>query len=195
MGTLARNAWQDSTGPADEGTVIGNAELQVIYDVVEGDIRSSSFPAITLKSVTDNLMARVPFLFGGSPNQYVDDVTYASGSTYDKLAPDTRVWRVDSAWLAAGTYVLEAILKTDNAASPAKIALINLTDNPNAPVTEVGGATNVELSSISLTGELLRSNAILFPAAGVQKDYGVKLITDAPGNRAMAWGIQLIRTT
>jgi hypothetical protein len=186
MGTLLRSVWQNSPGPADQGTPIGNEELQKIYNNVEAEVRSAYFTTITTKSIIDNLMARLPFFFGGAQDTFEDTTSYVTGATLDKLAPNTRPWNVDPNWVAVGTYELEAIMMTSDVAQAAKVSMVNLTDSADVAM--------FTMQSTSLTGERVRSGPITFPAGGAFKDFGLKLYSAGGGARAWMWGAQLIRT-
>lgn len=137
-------------------------------------------------SLYRNVIAGVPIKpFGGHVTLFRKDTSYPVGATADKLAPNTRIWALDSANLPDGVYKLEAMLAVDNAAATVTLALVNLTD---ASETEM-----VTITSTSTTGALVRSSAITFAAAGVTKNYGVKIKTSNATHGAYAWGIEVIR--
>jgi hypothetical protein len=188
MGQLNRSEWIDDDGSRLTGTPVDNEELQKIYDALDDELMSVNKPYITTRSIIDNLIAGVPFDFGGSPNTWTDRATYATGPGYDPetiIAPFSRIWKVDPA-LLGGVMYLEAILRTNDATQQARLALVNMTDAPNAVMVEI--VTN------SLTGAIVRSGAIAWPAGGAEKEFAVKLMTATP-NVAMAnaWGIRVYR--
>jgi hypothetical protein len=188
MARVNRSVWIDDDGTRLVGTPINNDELQKIYDNIDSEVASVNKPAISTRSIIDNLIAGVPFDFGGTPNGWVDRATYATGAGYDPdtiIAPATRVWKVDPA-LLSGTMYLEAILRTTGATKTARAALFNMTDAPDVPM--------VEIFTASLTGALLRSAAIVWPAGGAEKEFCIKLMTEAPQTeQADGWGYRVFR--
>jgi len=194
MGTLARSAWQDNTLPdGSDGTPVNDAELQKIYDAVEGDVRSANFPVASTKSIIDDIMAGIPVTLGGA-DVWTPDNAYPAGSVYFNTAtgntiliPLARIWRVDSALLLQGTYVLEAMLQVDNAAAVAHLGLFNLTDAPNVAMVEAVSDAN------GPGGYIYQSPAIVFPAPGAVKNYGAKLYVSPAGYRAKAWNVRVVR--
>jgi hypothetical protein len=178
-------------GTRTRGTPI-NAELvQQMYDSIEMRILSGNFVDVSVKSLIDTVMAGLPAALGGSMNLASTDIAYPAGAAYTALAPGSTPHQFDSALAIDGTYALEAVLATNNAAYAATLALVNLTDAPDTPI--------VEITSTSLTGAIVRSAAITpatgFGIAGTPKVYGVKLKTANAAARAKAWGIRLIRVS
>lgn len=184
MGTVSRSTLTDDDGSGTTGSIVNNSELQKVYDNVEAEVKSASNPTITTKSIIDNVMAGIPFLFGGTALYGVLQAAYPSGASFDKLAPNTSVWHVDAS-LLTGTYKLEAILAAETPAT-ISLALVNLSDG--SPDTAI-----VTITSASTTGQRVQSGAITFAAPGVAKDYGVKIKTDDATKRGYAWGIRVIR--
>lgn len=189
MGQMNRSEWIDDDGSRLTGTPVDNSELQLIYDAIDDEVMSVNKPYITTRSIIDNVIAGVPFDFGGSPNSWTDRATYATGPGYDPetiIAPMSRIWKVDPA-LLGGTMYLEAILRTNDITQSARLALVNMTDAPDAPMVEI--FTNV------LAGAIVRSGAIVWPAGGAEKEFAVKLMTETSGvgSMANAWGIRVYR--
>jgi hypothetical protein len=188
MGRVTRTEWIDDDGSRLYGTPIDNDELQKIYDAIDSETASVNKPNITVRSIIDNLIAGVPFYFGGDASAWTDRATYATGAGYDPdtiVAPASRVWKVDPA-LLTGTMYLEAILRTNDVAKAARLALVNLTDAPNVAI--------VEITSTSLTGALVRSGAITWPVGGAEKEFGVKLMSTAPPSAmANGWNYRVFR--
>lgn len=194
MGTLARTAWQDNTLPdGSDGTPVNNAELQKVYDAIEGDVRSANVPTVSTKSIIDDVIAGVPVLMGGD-DVWTPDNVYPNGSVFFNTATGTfiliplaRIWRVDSAYLQQGTYVVEAMLQVDNAAAVAHLGLFNLTDAPNAAMVEVVSDAN------GPGGFIYQSPPIVFPAPGVVKNYALKIYASPAGYRAKVWSARIVR--
>ena len=185
---MNRSEWLDDDGTKTYGTPVDNEELQKIYDNIEDEIESSNKPNVRVYSIIDNLIAGVPFDFGGDPNAWIDRATFSTGAGYDPdsiIAPGSRVWKVDPALLSGSLY-LEALLRTNNVLKTARLALFNMTDAPNVAM--------VTITSASLTGELVRSGVITWPAGGSEKTFAVKLMTD-PDATALAngWGYRVYR--
>lgn len=126
-----------------------------------------------------NQIAGVPHYFGGSAIAPTTNAAYPSGSSSDKLAPDSDLLVLPSG-TPDGTFKLEAVLATDGGGT-VTLALVNLTDAPDTPV--------VEISSTSATGARQQSSSVSLTAS---KTYGVKVKVGA-GN-GWAWGIRLART-
>jgi hypothetical protein len=122
----------------------------------------------------------------GTEERSVNDTSYPSGTTADKLSPTTKILPLDSA-NATGTWALRGMLKTGNASHSATAGLVNLSDG--SPETEL-----VTISSTNTTGEIVTSTAITFAAAGASKNYGVKLKSANSATYVTAWGIELVRT-
>jgi hypothetical protein len=121
--------------------------------------------------------------FGGNPSASIVQVAYPSGATLDKTHPGSVPWNVDSNNLP-GSYALEATLLAV-AGITVTLAIVNLTDgSPDVPMQTI--------SSVSATGERVRSAAIVFPAGGVAKDYAIK--AKVSGGEGFAWGARIIRT-
>lgn len=126
---------------------------------------------------------QLPHDFGGFAGQQTSNTNYPSGSTFDKLAPNTDVVVIDSAALPGGTFKLQAMLAVDAGANTVSLALVNLSDgSPDVPV--------VTITSNSTTGAQVTSSAITFAVGS--KTYGVKI--KVSGGSGWAWGIRLIRT-
>ncbi len=123
------------------------------------------------------------FVFGSNSSANITATSYPSGAGYDKLHPGTSVWIVDPASLS-GTYVLEAVgVQTTSGTFTA--ALVNLTDGaPDTPL--------VESAITSLTGQTVQSAAIVFPAGGSNKSFGVK--TKVSANDGYLIGARIVRT-
>jgi hypothetical protein len=124
--------------------------------------------------------------FFGSSVEGVNDTSYPSGATVDKLAPGTKILPLDSTNVA-GTWALRGMLKNDGGTVTVTAALVNLTDG--SPDTAI-----VTITSTSAVGELVTSSAVTFAASGASKDYGIKLTTSNVSNLAWAWGLELVRT-
>ncbi len=124
------------------------------------------------------------FFFGGDPNVPVVLTSYPSGATYDKLHGGTAIYNIDSANLV-GTYVLEAMLLSVSGAT-VTAAIVNLDDG--APDTPLATAT-----SVSTTGERVQSGSITFAAAGIAKNYGIKVKASA-STGGFVWACRLVRT-
>lgn len=185
MGTTTRSTWVDDDSTGTTGSIINNSELQTIYNNIDTEVKSASFPSVTTKSVQDNVMAGIPFNFAGSANVGTLLTAFPSGATGDKLAPNTGIWNVDSV-LLTGTYKLEAVLASEGGAT-VSLELVNLTDG--SPDTAL-----VTITSTSATGQRVQSSAITFAGAGAAKDYGVKLKSSSGASHAWAWSIRVIRT-
>lgn len=183
MGTLTRTTWTDDNGSGTTGSIINNAELQAIYAAVEGDIKSSSFPNVTTKSVQDNMLGGEIKHFGGDQASPVIATSYPSGATADKLHAGTLIWNVDSA-LLTGTYRLEGMLLGVGGIT-ITAGIMNLSDG--SPDTALA-----EISSTSTTGDRQRSSAITFPGGGAGKNYGIK--TKVASGAGLAWGFSLVRS-
>lgn len=134
--------------------------------------------------VSNDILAGIPFMFGGDANGSESLDVYPTGSTFDALAQGTRPIDIDSALVAAGTYIIEAVMKVDKVIYEARVALFNLSDAPDLAMNET--------VSSSQTGAIVQSTPIVF-AAGVKR-YGVKLRASNTAARATAWGIRLRRT-
>lgn len=123
------------------------------------------------------------FVFGSNSSSVVTDTAYEPGATYDKLQPGASVWEVDPATLS-GTYVLEAV-GVQVTAGTLTVALVNLTDGaPDTPIATC--------AIDSLTGETVQSAAIVFPAGGSTKAFGIKAIVSA--NSGFVIGARIVRT-
>jgi len=57
MGTLARSHWTDDDGSGTTGSLIDEAELQKIYDNVDAEVKSATYPLVQTKTVIDMVMA------------------------------------------------------------------------------------------------------------------------------------------
>ena len=122
----------------------------------------------------------------GTESESVNDTSYPSGTTVDKLAPGTKILPLDSADVT-GTWALRGMLKNDGGSVTATAALVNLTDG--SPDTAI-----VTIASTSATGAVVTSSAISFASSGASKDYAVKLKTSNASNFVTAWGLELVRT-
>jgi hypothetical protein len=124
----------------------------------------------------------------GTEERSVNDTSYPSGTTADKLSPTTKILPLDSA-NATGTWALRGMLKTSNGAAGhgCTVGLVNLSDG--SPDTKL-----VEITSSSTTGEIVTSTAITFATAGASKNYGVKLKSGNSATYVTAWGLELVRT-
>jgi hypothetical protein len=124
--------------------------------------------------------------FFGDASQSINDTSYPSGTTIDKLYPGTKVLAVDSADIT-GTWALRGMLITENASHAATAALVNLTDG--SPDTAM-----VTITSTSTTGAVITSGAITFPASGSTKSFGVKATSANASTYVQAYGLELVRT-
>lgn len=189
LGQIPRSAWINDDGTRTKGTPLNDAELQKIYDAVETITLSGNFPNIALNSLLDNIIAGIPFDFGGDRNVGDNAVAYPIGGAMVDLAPGTRPLNLDAAHILKGTYRIEAVLQSSDAAQAASIALFNLTD---APDVALAGS---EISAASIGGALVQSAPVTgFAAAGASKVYGIKLKSANVGSMAKAWGVRLVRT-
>lgn len=188
MGALTRTVWTDDDGSGTTGSIIDNAELQKIYDAVEGDVESPNNPTVTTKSVQDNLIAGVPVVhLGGDPNAVITATAITSGSTHAACHRGTRQRSFDSALVAGGTYRLRGMLASAGGGT-VTLGLYNLTDSPNgSPLATITSATDD-------VGSEVTSSAITFPAAGTAKKYGVKPLVSGAGVEGNAWELELVRT-
>lgn len=123
------------------------------------------------------------FVFGSNSSSPVTVTSYPSGATFDKLQPGSSVWSIDSANLT-GTYVLESVGVQDTSGT-LTVALVNLSDGaPDTPIATC--------AITSLTGQLVQSSAITFPAGGATKQYGIKAKVSA--NTGFVIGARIMRT-
>lgn len=123
------------------------------------------------------------FDFGSNSAAVVTQTSYNSGATFDQLQPGSSVWNVDPATLS-GTYVLEAQGVQDTAGT-LTVALVNLSDgSPDTPIATV--------AITSTTGERGQSAAIVFPAGGAAKNFGIKPKVSA--NSGFVIGARIVRT-
>ena len=53
MGTINRSVWVDDIGDGITGTVINNSELQKIYDNIDAEIKSPTYPTIKTRDIID----------------------------------------------------------------------------------------------------------------------------------------------
>lgn len=110
------------------------------------------------------------FVFGSNSADEVTNTTYAAGATFNFLHPGTGVWTVDPATLS-GTYVLEA-MGVQLVGGTLTVALMNLDGgSPDTPIATC--------AITSLTGQVVRSAAITFPAGGTPIHFGIKCIVSA----------------
>jgi hypothetical protein len=124
------------------------------------------------------------FVFGGDPNTPVTATSYPVGAGFDKLHGGTSVFNIDSANLAAGTYVID-VMGVVVGVVTLTVAIVDLDDG--APDTPLATATIT-----STTGARARSGSITFAAAGSAKNYGIKV--KISGGSGYAWGARLMRT-
>jgi hypothetical protein len=139
--------------------------------------------AITLSATV--IGENLPFF--GDASQAVNDTSYPSGTTVDKLFPGTKILPLDSADVS-GTWAIRGMLLTENASHAATAALVNLTDG--SPDTAI-----VTIASTSTTGEVVTSSAVTFAASGATKNYGIKAISGNAASYVQAWGLELVRTS
>ena len=138
--------------------------------------------AITLSQTV--IGENLPFF--GSIVEGVNDTSYPSGTTVDKLAPGTKVLPLDSANVT-GTWKIRGMLKNDGGSVTATAALVNLSDG--SPDTAI-----VTITSTSAVGETATSSAVTFAASGASKNYGIKTKSSNASNYVWAWGLELVRT-
>lgn len=185
-GQIPRTHRINDDGSRTRGTPLNDQELQAQYDAIETVTYSGNFPDVALNSLLDNIMAGIPFAFGGSSDVAVSDVAYPAGAAIAVLAPGTRPLSLNGAHVTQGTYRIQGIVSTEDAAHTATLGLFNLTDAPDAPLVEI--STNV------VGGELKESVPITFAIPGAAKLYGLKLRTSDGAGFAKAWGVRLVRT-
>lgn len=124
------------------------------------------------------------FDFGSDSTASITQTSYNSGSTFDTLQPGSSVWSVDPATLT-GTYKLEAQGVQDTAGT-LTIALVNLSDGaPDTPLETVP-------ITLPLTGAMGTSGAIVFPAGGTAKLFGIK--AKVSSNFGFVTGVRIVRT-
>jgi hypothetical protein len=188
VGTISRTTWTDDDGTGRTGSIISNAELQAIYDAVEGDIKSASNPTVTTKSVQDNVIAGVPVIsFGGDPNAIFSNTAIVSGSTNAACHEGTRQRTFDSALVAGGSYRLRGMTASAGGGT-CTLGVYNLTDSPNAsPIATITSGTDD-------VGTERSSGVITFPAPGTGKTYGIKPLVSGAGVEGSAWALELVRT-
>jgi hypothetical protein len=138
--------------------------------------------AITLSATV--IGENLPFF--GDPSQSVNDTSYASGATADKLAPGTKILPLDSADVT-GVWAIRGMLLTENGSHAASAALVNLTDG--SPDTAI-----VTITSTSTTGAVITSGAVTFATSGATKNYGIKLKSANAASYVQGWGFELVRT-
>ena len=138
--------------------------------------------AITLSQTV--IGENLPFF--GDASQSVNDTSYPSGATVDKLVPGTKTLSLDSADVT-GTWALRGMLITENGSHAATAALVNLTDG--SPDTAI-----VTITSTSTTGASVTSSAITFATSGATKLYGVKATSANAATYVQAYGLELVRT-
>jgi hypothetical protein len=159
---------------------VGNLKL-IVRDADGVQVGATVDPVTPTNAGTSGL--GTIFDFGSNSSSPVTATTYASGATFDKLQPGSSVWNVDPATLT-GTHVLEAQGVQDTAGT-LTVALVNLSDGaPDTPIATV--------AITSLTGERGQSSAIVFPAGGTTKNFGIKCKVSA--NTGFCVGARLVRT-
>lgn len=123
------------------------------------------------------------FAFNGDPTSPITDVAYPTGASYDKCHAGSSWLRIDSADIAAGTYVLEAMLLATG--GTVTVAMVNLSDgSPDTPIATC--------ASTSATGELVTSTSLSFAAPGATKTYAIKVKVSAGSGEV--WGVRLVRS-
>lgn len=121
------------------------------------------------------------FVFGGNPVTPITVTAYPSGTGYDKMHPGTMLLYADPAGLAGA--VLETMLQSTGGVT-VSLALVNLSDgSPDTPM--------VELTSTSATGERKVSAAVVWPAGGVTKIFGIKAKVSSVAGAGFAFGARL----
>lgn len=186
LGQIPRTTRINDDGTKTKGTPLNDAELQAQYDAIEQRTFSGNHPNVAMNSLLDNVMAGIPFDFGGDPNMAASNIAYEVGATYDKLAPGSRPLSLKSEHVLYGRYKLEAVLNTSDVAYTTTLGIFNLTDAPNVALAEI--------TTTVTTGELKQSADLVFPVpTGAAKVYGVKIKTSNAAGFAKAWGIRLIR--
>jgi hypothetical protein len=138
--------------------------------------------AITLSATV--IGENLPFF--GDASQSVNDTSYASGATADKLAPGTKILPLDSADVS-GTWAVRGMLLTESGSHAASAALVNLSDG--SPDTAI-----VTITSTSTTGAVITSGAVTFATSGATKNYGIKLKSANASSYVQGWGFELVRT-
>lgn len=123
------------------------------------------------------------FEFGGDSNAPVTATSYPSGATVDKTHAGTALLVIDPANIPAGTYVLKATV-LEGGGALVSVAIVDL--GAGAPDTPLAVA-----SGTSTTGALVTSSAIVFPAGGVNHQFGIK--AQVASGAGFVWGVQLSR--
>jgi hypothetical protein len=138
---------------------------------------------ITATHVNGANLGQIKFIGGDRSSPMVGE-TYPVGASFDKLHPGTATLSIDSADLV-GSYVIEAMLMAPGGGF-VTAALVNLSDAPDTPI--------VTLTSNSEFGARVQSGVIPWAAAGVSKEYGIKVKGPNGGTLpGYAWGISLMR--
>jgi hypothetical protein len=192
MGKIARVHWINSTGLPTDGTPIDDQELQDLQTAIEAEFYTANHTGASTRAIIDNVIAGVPFEFGGDPNAAIfSDMAYPSGATTDKIVVGTGIWRVDTVHLQEGIYQLEAMALMysnevnagDVADDYGVIALFDLTGaTPDVPITNsvingTGQGYGVAPVNGVVKPKLLRSGNILpanLPAPFTVRDLAVK---------------------
>jgi len=186
MGDITRSSWTDDDGSGATGTILNQVELTAIYDAIEGDTRSANHSTVSLKSITDNLMAGIPFFFGGTTIVGGPESTsYTAGTTWAALHPSTGILQVDSVLMAEGTYRIQGVVGSKDGVATATIALVNLTDAEDTAMVTATGTL----------GARAQSGAITWPASGSDKEYAIKSKSSDAAVAPYASGIWLRRAT
>lgn len=122
------------------------------------------------------------FTFGSNSSSPITATAYASGAGFDKLHPGSAVFSRDSADLP-GVYVLQ-ITGVMSGAGTLTVGLFDLSSgSPDTPLATA--------SLTSTTGAVATSGAIVWGAAGVAREYGLKPIVSA--NTGFLIGASLVR--
>jgi hypothetical protein len=140
-------------------------------------------PVQSVGSAPVSGLGEVDFM-GGDSTSPVTSTSYPTGATVDKTHAGTAVISLDSATLAAGTYVLEGMLLSVGGITVTG-ALVNLTDGaPDVPL--------VTIASTNANGERVQSSAITFASGGAAKSYAIKM--KVSGGSGFGWAFRLVRT-
>lgn len=187
--------FSDSTGTQNTNPVVldsaGRCRIYldaIAYKFLLKDVNGVSVgndmdPVTSTAASGDTGLGEV-FDFGGDSAVAVTQTSYPSGATFDKLHQGTAVFAENSANLI-GTFVLQAtgLMVTSGTLT---VAIVDLSSGaPDTPLAT--------LTITSLTGEVATSGAITFGAAGITRNYGIKVKVSA--NSGYVWGVHLVRTS